>query len=561
MKFSSRVVSSMGMAVCLTAWTGHSVQADVKLPAIFGDHMVLQQEAKLPVWGTADAGEKVTVTVGDHTATMTAGADGKWRVDLNPFPNGAPATTMTVTGKNTLTFQDVLIGEVWLCSGQSNMWLALKFAHNAKTEIPLANDPQIRLYTVPQKTALEPQADQSGSWQICTPETAQEFSGVGYFFGRELRSTLKRPIGLIGSYYGGTIIQAWSSLSSLEKDPSFTKYVAAHQKNVDDFPKMNEGYTERQAAYEADVKKWNDDRSAKTKSYFADAQKAKTAGQPPPAPLSFVNDPPLPKPPLAPDGGYNGPSNLFNAMIAPLIPYGIKGALWYQGESNGNAPFEYRDLLTRMITDWREKWGEGDFTFLIVQLPNTGANKEWDNGAFFAESQFKVLALPNTGLAVTIDIGREDLHPKDKLDLGLRLALAARHVAYGENIVYSGPTYQSMKVEGGAIRLSFNNVGGGLTTGVPPWHPDNIHPAPTTQLLGFTIAGADKNFVPADAKIEGDTVVVSSPQVPAPVAVRYAWITPSAWKGVPYTFDFNLYNKEGLPTPLFRTDDWPARWQ
>ena len=551
--------------ICLTAFlstaTAFPLHADVKLPAIFGDHMVLQQEAKVPVWGMADAGEKVTVTVGDHTATTTTGADGKWRVDLAPFPNGMATTTMTVTGKKTLTFQDVLIGDVWLASGQSNMWLALKYAHNAKTVIPLANEPQIRLYTVPQKTALEPQSDQAGSWQICTPETVQEFSGVAYFFGRELRSKLNRPIGLIGSYYGGTIIQAWSSLPSLEKDPAFAKYVAAHQKNVDAFSKMNDGYPGQLAAYEAALQAWKDARAAKTKIYFSELQSARAAGQPPPAPLSFDNDPRPPQPPPAPDGGYNGPGNLFNAMIAPLIPYGIKGALWYQGESNGAAPFEYRNLLTNLITDWREKWGEGDFPFLIVQLPTTGANKEWDNGAFMAESQFKALALPNTGMAVTLDIGREDLHPKDKLDVGLRLALVARHVAYGENLVYSGPTYQSMKVEGSTIRLSFNNVGGGLTTGVPPWHPENVHPAPTTQLLGFTIAGEDKNFVPADAKIDGATVIVSSPQVPAPVAVRYAWITPSAWKGVPYTFDFNLYNKEGLPTPLFRTDDWPARWQ
>jgi len=538
-----------------------SLQADVRLPAIFGDHMVLQQEAKVPVWGTADAGEKVEVTVGNHTAGTTAGNDGSWRVELPAFPNGSPPSTMTVKGKNSVTFQDVLIGDVWLCSGQSNMQLPLAHTQNAAKEIPKANDPQIRLYVVPQKTALIPQTDQAGSWQVCTPETAQNFSGVGYFFGRELRAKLNRPIALIGSYYGGTRIQAWSSLSSLQQDPPFKREIATYQKNVADFPKLNDGYAERQTAFVTALRDWQRARDDKTKAYFADVQKAKAAGQPAPPPLSFADDPPAPKAPEPPDDGPNGPCNLFNAMIAPIIPYAIKGVAWYQGESNSNEPFAYRELLKRMIIDWRARWDEGDLPFLLVQLPTTGANKEWDFGAFIAESQAKALSLPNTGMAVTLDIGREDLHPKDKIDVGRRLALAARHVAYGEDLVFSGPTYKSMKIEGGSIRLTFDHVGTGLTTGGPPWCPENVHPAATDKLLGFTIAGEDKNFFPADAKIEGDTVVVSTPQVPSPVAVRYAWITASAWHKAPYTFDFNLYNKDGLPAALFRTDDWTARWQ
>jgi len=560
MKINKNLVLSLIFSICLMVGTGCPLLADVKLPAIFGDHMVLQQEAKVPVWGKADAGEKVTVTVADHTASTAASADGTWRVDLAPFPNGAAPMTMTVQGKNTLTFQDVLIGEVWLCSGQSNMWFPMKASMYAKTDGAKADDPSLRLYIVPLKTSLDPQTDQAGSWQLCTPESIQEFSTAGYFFGREMRSVLKRPIGLIDSSMGNSVIQAWMSLSSLQQDPPFTSYITEYQKNVANFPTLNADYAQRQSAYETNLKNWTDQWSAKVKAYNEAAQQAKAAGQPPPPALSPADQGPRPQAPAAPDEKERGPTNLFNAMISPLIPYAIKGALWYQGESNTNMPMEYRQLLVRMITDWRTRWGEGDFPFVIVQLPTTGENAQWDNGAFMAESQAKALSLPNTGMVATIDIGRDDLHPKDKLDAGLRLALVARHIAYGENLVYSGPTYQSMTVEGNAIRLTFDNVGSGLTTGAPPWHPDNMHPAPPDKLLGFIIAGEDKKFVPADAKIDGSTVIVSSPQVPAPVAVRYAWTTPSAWKNVPYTFDFNLYNKDGLPAPLFRTDDWPTRF-
>jgi len=569
--------------ICLTAFlstgTVFPLQADVKLPSIFGDHMVLQQEAKVPVWGTADAGEKVTVTVGDHTAAATAGADGKWRVDLNPFPNGAPAATMIVTGKNTLTFQDVLIGDVWLASGQSNMEYSTAGTLNWKTEATKAKDPQLRLFRVVKKTSLQPLTDVSspfnwkpwtgarfresdgdhpGTWLVCEPHAVGDFSAIAYFFGKELRSHLNRPIGLIGDYWSGTLAEAWTSLSGLQKDPPFTTYVDAYQQNLANFSKLDPDYEKAKAAYDADLKDY-EIKVDQTYAQFQAAQKtykdAQQAGtQPlPPAPPDRPTLPPRPKEPTLPDGGSFGPANLFNGMIAPVIPYAIKGVIWYQGESNTrNKSLEYRILFPRLIADWREKWGEGDFPFLFVQISHFPYASD-GTSALIREAQVKALSVPNTAMAVTVDIPCDDPgHPHDKEDPAKRLALAARHVAYGEKLVYSGPIYQSMKVEGNAIRISFTDVDGGLIIGQTPYQPQTwgkqpITPYPTDKLVGFTIAGDDKKFVPADAKIDGDTVVVSSPDVPNPAAVRFAWGD---------MVEDNLYNKENLPASPFRTDEW-----
>ncbi len=556
-----------------------TAHADVKLPAIFGDHMVLQQEAKVPVWGMADAGEKVTVTVGDHTATTTANSDGKWRVDLNPFPNGAPATTMTVTGKDTLTFQDVLIGDVWLASGQSNMEASLAYDYNGKNEIPQAKDSQLRLFLVSKKTSLQPLTDVSspytwkpwsgarlresdgdrpGTWIVCAPHAAGDFSAVAYFFGKELRSHLNRPIGVIGDYWVGTLAEAWTSLDGLQKAPPFTTYIDAYQQNLANFPKLDPDYEKAAAAYATDLKDYEvkvDEamtRFQTAQKAFKDAQKAGT--QPlPPAPPDRPTLPPHPKVPISPDGGSMGPANLFSGMIAPLIPYAIKGVIWYQGESNTRSKaLEYRILFPRLIADWREKWGEGDFPFLYVQISHFPYASD-GTSALVREAQVKTLSMPNTAMAVTVDIPCDDAgHPHDKEDPAKRLALAARHVAYGENLICSGPIYQSMKVEGKSIGISFTQIGGGLIIGHPPYQPltafnKPLAPLPTDKLVGFTIAGGDKKFVPADAKIDGDTVIVSSPDVPNPVAVRFAWGD---------AVDDNLYNKENLPASPFRTDDW-----
>ncbi len=551
MKFKSRVIRSIGLASCLTAWGGCPLQADVKLPAIFGDHMVLQQEAKVPVWGTADADEKVTVTVGDHAATTTAGTDGKWRVDLDPFPKDVAATVMTVTGKNTLTFQDVLIGEVWICSGQSNMEFTMQSASNAKEEIPRANDPQLRLFKVTPKLSINPLSDLGGSWQLCSPETVKNFSAVAYFFGRELRTDLQRPVGLIGTYWGGSTAQAWTSLSGLQHEPPFTRYVDLYKRNADDFAKLSDHYDDKLAAYKNALQKWTEAGNKPLHdAWVAELRKAQAAHQPNPLP----NFPPMPVAPPVPGGDQKTPANLFNGMIEPLIPYRIKGVIWYQGEYNTDDPLEYADLFPRLINDWRGKWGQGDFPFLFVQLPALWL-KSWppaikgDNWSIVREAQMKTLALPNTGMAVALDVGGA-LHPPGKLYVGQRLALIARHQAYGESdLVASGPLYGSMKIEGNRIRLAFTQVNGGLAIGASPM-PDTAEMQPKDKLEGFLISGSDKIWQEANADIDGNTVIISSPQVANPTAVRYGWGNGT------YDAACNLYNKDGLPASPFRTETW-----
>lgn len=531
------------------AWQALPLQADVKLPAIFGDHMVLQEAAKLPVWGTAAPGETVMVRVGDKTATTKADAQGKWRVDLPPLALGAAPLTLTVTGKNTLTFRDVLVGEVWICSGQSNMELSLSSAHNASTVLPQANDSQLRIFLVAKKVALDPVDDVQGKWEICTPTSVPRFSAVGYFFGHDLRQTLNRPVGLIGTYWGGTPAQAWTSLAGLQKDPSLKHYLDEDAKLRTNLPQAQADFPAKNEAFKTAMADWQKNFGipyAKTLHDWNDAAKAAAAaGQaPPPRPQLST---PAPRPPGSPEGSQNTSARLFNGMVAPLVPFAIKGVIWYQGESNAGHAAEYRALFGSMITDWRERWGEGDFPFLFVQLASfrAGAVQDWP---FLREAQLKTLSLPNTGMATAVDIGKPDnIHPTDKLDVGKRLALAARHIAYGENLVYSGPIYQAMQVKDGAIGVSFTSTGSGLIIGSAPWVAAGFQPLSTAKLVGFTIAGEDRNWVPADAQITNDTVVVSSSLVPKPVAVRYAWA--NAPEG-------NLYNRENLPASPFRTDDW-----
>ncbi|MFA6294035.1 MAG: sialate O-acetylesterase [Victivallales bacterium] len=530
--------------------TAVQVHAKVKMPAIFGDHMVLQQDGVLPVWGWADPGEKVKVTLGDRHANAVAAADGKWRVELPSVKGDVAPLMMRVEGEsNVLEFSDVLVGDVWICSGQSNMGIPLRYAHNAATELPKAVDPQLRFFLVPQMCSADPQEDTAGRWELCTKETAGGFSAVGYFFARELRRELKRPIGMIGSYWGGTPAQTWTSMVALEKAPAFTKYVDDYQRALKIHKKViaNPQLT---ADYEAKMKKWDEDYRAMRSQYNA----ALAAGQKvePPKPDS---PPPIQPDPTAVPNPANArpgtPSIAFNGMIAPLIPYAIKGVIWYQGEGNAyvSSAFEYRTLLPRLIEDWRGHWRQGDFPFIIVQLPNfIVSENSLQNWPMLRESQLRTLSLPNTGMAVTIDIGNpNDVHPKGKLDVGLRLALVARKVAYGQDIVFSGPIYDAMKVDGKKIRLSFKNVGGGLAMGVPPWTWDGKTPVKPEKLKGFSISGSDQKWFDAEADIEGGEVVVHSETVPVPVAVRYAWASnPSC----------NLYNKEGLPASPFRTDDW-----
>ena len=537
------------------------VQAEVKMSPLFGDHMVLQQGMNLPVWGTADAGEKVTVTVGTTTGTATTGADGKWIVKLAPLKSGNTPMTMTVAGKNTLTFSDVLIGEVWVCSGQSNMEFGMTMRPKPQDEITAANVPLLRLFTTPKIPSLTPVSELTDApknpmqahWVVCTPDTVAKagtwggFTAVGYFFGREIQKSTGGPVGLIESSWGGTPAQAWTPADALAKNPALKIYSDGYASAAAAADKNKADYPAKKAEFDAAMAKWNQEvKPAFDKSmadWKTDADQAKAAGQPiPPRPVAST---PPPKPPADPTGGPNTSTTLYNGMISPLIPYGIKGVIWYQGESNAGQAELYRVLFPTMITAWRENWGEGDFPFLFVQLAGFGGGGLWP---VLRESQLKTLSLPKTGMASAVDVGDpKNIHPGDKLDVGLRLALAAKHIAYGQNVVYSGPIYDKMKVEGNAIRISFTQVGGGLVIGAPPSYAPGLTPPPTDKLVGFVIAGADKKFVPAEAKIEGNEVVVSSPEVPSPVAVRYAW------EAVP---PMNFYNKEGLPASPFRTDDW-----
>lgn len=520
---------------------GQAGRADVKMPAIFGDHMVLQQGTRVPVWGWAAPGEKVTVAIAGQTRGATADAGGKWRVDLDPIPADGQPLQMTVAGANTLSFQDVLAGEVWLCSGQSNMALNMAGTYDAKTDLPQAGDPLLRLFVVKNKTALAPETDVAGGkWLLCTPDTAKGFSAVGYYFGRDLRRSLNRPVGLIGSYQGATPAQAWTPLDALVADPGLKKGY------WDSFKQLCATQDAVTAAHDRWLAAGGADYKAALVKFNIAAFQAQQKGLPAPA---RPQPPAAPEPPRLDDP--QRPSVLFNAMIAPLIPYAIQGAVWYQGESNAGRRGEYHVLLPALITGWRERWDRGDFPFLIVQLPNyrEPAKLPVEGGwPHVRDAQLKALALPNTGLAVTIDLGEAgNLHPGNKTHVGGRLALAARSVAYGEKIVASGPLVDTMKIADGKVRLTFCHADGGLKLGTPPAGTGIPAREAGVEPAGFAVAGADKKWVRARARLDGDAVVVWSDEVPNPVAVRYGWADNPPC---------NLYNQAGLPASPFRTDDW-----
>jgi sialate O-acetylesterase len=550
--FTSAAVSILSLAALASA--------DVKLPAIFGDHMVLQRDRKVPVWGWADAGEEVTVSIGDANATATAAADGKWKTTLDSLKASDQPAELVVKGKNTVTIKDVLVGDVWVASGQSNMEWALASANNAAVEVPKADHPTIRLFIVAKKIAMEPQDDCKGTWTACTPQTAAKFSAVGYFFAREINQTQKVPVGMIGTYWGGTPAQSWASLEALKAEPKTSGYATSFEKARDGLPEAKRKLTEElMPQYEKDLAAWNEEIGTAHKEKLAqwtkDVELAKAEKKPiPPRPVPAKLEP---RKPLTADQSPGTPTTLSNGMIAPIVPFAIKGAIWYQGESNAGDAVGYRTLFPTMITDWRNRWGQGDFPFLWAQIANYKKRQDQptqaaDGWAGLREAQSMALKLPNTAQAVIIDIGEAaDIHPRDKINVGKRLALGARSMAYGEKIVASGPVYDSIKIEGDRARVTFKSVGEGLTIGAAPvveGAPPAKDPAASTKdLKGFIIAGADKKFVWATAEIDGDSIIVSSPEVKEPVAVRYAWAdNPEA----------NLYNKNGLPASPFRTDDW-----
>ncbi|MGO9893516.1 MAG: sialate O-acetylesterase [Bryobacteraceae bacterium] len=496
------------IAECLIALSlAGGLEGAVKLPALISDHMVLASGVPARIWGTADAGETVRVELEGQTAAAVADGSGKWAVWLKPLTAAGPLEMTVSTASavsNTVVVRDVLVGEVWLGSGQSNMEFPLSRAMRHEEEIAQAGYPTIHLFQVKHAVAEQPADDVTGRWEVSTPESAAHFSAVEYFFGRHLHETLRVPVGLIESDWGGTPAQSWTSREALEADPALRFVLDGWDKILANYPAAKASYDERLAA-------WN-----------GAAAKAKAEGTAAPA---------RPGAPQGPGHPYT-PAGLYNAMIAPLTPYAIRGAIWYQGESNATEEhaYRYRKLFADMIEDWRNRWGEGDFPFLFVQLANFKSNGYWP---VLRESQTETLRLAKTGMAVAIDVGEsKDIHPTNKQAVGLRLALAALHIAYGKEGEYSGPLYRSATAEDDSLRVWFTHAGGlGARGG--------------GALTGFTVAGSDGNFVPAEARIEGDTVVVSSAQVKTPVAVRYAWEDDPAC---------NLINGAGLPASPFRSD-------
>ena len=499
-------------AVRLLAWTAlvlftTQARAEVKLPALFSDHMVLQADRPLAVWGWAAAGEKVQAAIAKQKQSTTAAADGKWQLKLAPLAAGGPHT-LTVQGKNRIVIQDVLIGEVWLGSGQSNMAMTVNRAANFEQEQAAARLPQIRMFTVDRNPQPSPQAECKGKWVLCAPDSVGPFSATAYFFGRQLHQDLKTPVGLINSSYGGTDIAAWTSLEVQTPVPQLQEQIAEWKK--------------REATF--DMAKAKADHEKRMAAWKEAAKTARAKGKPAPR---------QPRAPIQPLVDQNRPTNLFNGMIAPLIPYTIRGAIWYQGEHNSSTPEKatlYGVQLPLLIADWRARWG-CDFPFAWVQLPNF--NRPGGTWELIRESMLKSLSVKDSGMAITIDIGDpKDIHPKNKQDVGKRLAMWAEATVYGKNVACSGPLPAGHVVRGNEVVVTFKHADGGLA-------------AKGGALRGFVIAGADKKWLPAQARIEGQTVVVSHPEVKQPTAVRYAWCDNP---------ECNLYNAAGLPATPFRTD-------
>ena len=510
------------LSPALAAFLGCSVAAfaDVKLPALISDNMVLLQDSKANVWGTAAPGEKVTVTLGDKKAAAAADENGKWSVKLEGLAPGS-GRDMTIAGKNTLTVKNVAVGEVWVASGQSNMEMAVKGAMNSEQEIAAAKFPDIRVFTVTKNGSKAPLDDCAGKWEIATPENAGHFSAVGYFFSRELHQKLKQPVGLIHTSWGGTPLETWIPESGMKSNEAFGEH---WNKKLAAYPAAKEAFDKQVAAFKEAT------------------EKAKAEGAPAPH---------APRAPEGPDNLSGMPSGLYNGMIAPVAPYTIRGAIWYQGESNaglnnrGNMDL-YGQLFPVLILSWRYEFAkaqgvpreESEFPFLFVQLANFQKRFEQPTDSYWAqirEAQLGTLEVPRTGMALAIDIGEaNDIHPKNKQEVGHRLALSALAQVYFNEMEYSGPLYGGMQIEDGKVRLNLSNAQGLKTSDGGP-------------IKGFALAGEDKKFHWAKAAIEGDHVIVSCAEVPSPVAIRYGWADNP---------DVNLVNGAGLPASPFRSDKW-----
>ena len=494
--------------------------AAVAVASPFTDHAVLQREQPVPIWGTDVPGTSVQVTIQGLQATAVTAADGRWRAVLPALPVGGPYE-LTITGTSTLTLRDVLVGEVWLCSGQSNMEYSTRRSSTGAADVPKSANPRIRLLNLcPRKRGADtPQETCEGAWTPCSPETVGIFSAVGYYFGRTLEQDLQVPIGLINASWSGTAAEAWISQPTLEADAEFKNVMPAWERDLREHPKRMEEYRT------ITLPKWEKDNA-----------EAKAAGKP---------EMRKPKEPTGPTTLERRPGGLFNGMIAPLVPYALRGVIWYQGEAN--AGFEaravaYRRLLPLLISDWRRAFGH-DLSFHIVQLANFQRDapelmaRSWPviPWATLRESQAIVAAtVPRCGLAVAIDIGNpDDIHPSNKREVGRRLALNALARDYGKAIVASGPSFKAMTVSGASVEVTFDNAEGLAAKEGP--------------LRGFAIAGEDGRFLPATATIAQGMVRVSHPKVAVPVAIRYNWANSP---------DGNLVNGAGLPAVPFR---WPRR--
>ncbi|MHB9133605.1 MAG: sialate O-acetylesterase [Armatimonadota bacterium] len=502
----------------------------VRLPYLFSDNMVLQRDKPIAVWGWADPGEAVTVTLGAATAKATADAAGAWQVALPALKEGENLE-LTVAGKNTLTLKNLIMGDVWVCSGQSNMEWTVSGSLNAAAEAKTADLPKIRRIKIEHLLSGYPEENfpRQYSWQVCAPGTVPGFTAVGFFFAREIFQQTGVPIGIIDDNWGGTQIEPWTPLAGAAAVPELAGMV----KNMEN---LTAAYHKQLPAYLEQMEVW----SKAARQALAEGKEVPRAPEAPMHPVWAKGDP-------------IRPFTMYNAMIAPFTRGAIKGALWYQGESNGGERDSYYHKMRALIGGWRAAWKQGDFPFYYVQLANfTGDNKNPAGGDGYANirnAQTKSLSIPNTGMAVIIDIGETgNIHPPNKQDVGSRLARWALNRDYGKKaLVPSGPLFKEAKVDGNKIRISFDYVGSGLMVG------QKTGLAPTEELKDgalarFAIAGEDKKWVWADAIIEGNTVVVFHLDVPNPVAVRYAYSA--------NPLGANLYNKEGLPAAPFRTDAW-----
>lgn len=499
-----------------------SLAADIKLPAVLDDHMVLQQDMPIKVWGWAEPGEGISVVYGDQSAQTTVDEDGQWEISLEAMKAGKGPDKMIVTGTQSasVVLDDVLLGEVWVCSGQSNMEWEMWKTHSPNPEIRRANFPKIRLFHVPRKVSTHPEEDVEAEWKACTPETIRDFSAVAYYFGRELHQKLDVPVGLISTRWGGTRIEPWTPIAGFQSVPELHGI-------LEEIKTANEEYQKEMKKFLPDLKNW-----------VASSESALSEGKilplQPEIPLHAQHDP-------------QAPTALYNAMVYPLIRFTIRGTIWYQGESNRNDGLIYTKKMEALINGWRSVWGLGDFPFYFVQLApyNYGSSLEEEGIGvpdyyrlpLIWEAQLNALKIPNTGMAVTTDITNlYDIHPKNKRDVGYRLSLWALAKTYGKkDLVYSGPLYKSKAIEGSKIRILFDHVGSGLIS------------LDDRALSWFEIAGLDRVFYKAQAEIDRGAVVVWSEKVSDPAAVRFGWYqlaTP------------NLGNREGLPASPFRTDRW-----